>query len=242
MLAVFQKEISLFLNSLIAYIVIGVFLTGIGLLTWIFPDTNVLDYGYASLDTLFDLGPYVLMFLIPAITMRTLAEERKTGTIELLLTRPLTDWDIVFGKFLASWVLVIFSILPTLIYYVSVFQLGNPTGNIDTPGIIGSYIGLILLGGLFAAIGMFASSLTDNQIVSFILAVFFCFIFFDGFEAIANIDVWGTLSLLISQIGIVYHYNTLSKGLLDLRDLIYFFSVMAFFLVSTFTIIRSRKW
>ncbi|MEQ8712386.1 MAG: gliding motility-associated ABC transporter permease subunit GldF [Cyclobacteriaceae bacterium] len=242
MLAVFQKEISLFLNSLIAYIVIGVFLTGIGLLTWIFPDTNVLDYGYASLDTLFDLGPYVLMFLIPAITMRTLAEERKTGTIELLLTRPLTDWDIVFGKFLASWVLVIFSILPTLIYYVSVYQLGNPTGNIDTPGIIGSYIGLILLGGLFAAIGMFASSLTDNQIVSFILAVFFCFIFFDGFEAIANIDVWGTLSLLISQIGIVYHYNTLSKGLLDLRDLIYFFSVMAFFLVSTFTIIRSRKW
>lgn len=242
MLAVFQKEISLFLNSLIAYIVIGVFLTGIGLLTWIFPDTNVLDYGYASLDTLFDLGPYVLMFLIPAITMRTLAEERKTGTIELLLTRPLTDWDIVFGKFLASWVLVIFSILPTIIYYVSVYQLGNPTGNIDTPGIIGSYIGLILLGGLFAAIGMFASSLTDNQIVSFILAVFFCFIFFDGFEAIANIDVWGTLSLIISQIGIVYHYNTLSKGLLDLRDLIYFFSVMAFFLATTFTIIRSRKW
>ncbi|MEQ9300563.1 MAG: gliding motility-associated ABC transporter permease subunit GldF [Cyclobacteriaceae bacterium] len=242
MLAVFQKEISLFLNSLIAYIVIGVFLTGIGLLTWIFPNTNVLDYGYASLDTLFDLGPYVLMFLIPAITMRTLAEERKTGTIELLLTRPLTDWDIVFGKFLASWALVIFSILPTLIYYVSVYQLGNPTGNIDTPGIIGSYIGLILLGGLFAAIGMFASSLTDNQIVSFILAVFFCFIFFDGFEAIANIDVWGTLSLLISQIGIVYHYKTLSKGLLDLRDLVYFFSVMAFFLATTFTIIRSRKW
>jgi ABC-2 type transport system permease protein len=242
MLAVFQKEISLFLNSLIAYIVIGVFLTGIGLLTWIFPNTNVLDYGYASLDTLFDLGPYVLMFLIPAITMRTLAEERKTGTIELLLTRPLTDWDIVFGKFLASWALVIFSILPTIIYYISVYQLGNPIGNIDTPGIIGSYVGLILLGGLFAAIGMFASSLTDNQIVSFILAVFFCFIFFDGFEAMANIDVWGTLSLYISQIGIVYHYNTLSKGLLDLRDLVYFFSVMAFFLATTFTIIRSRKW
>ncbi len=242
MLAVFQKEISLFLNSLIAYIVIGVFLTGIGLLTWIFPDTNVLDYGYASLDTLFDLGPYVLMFLIPAITMRTLAEEHKTGTIELLLTRPLTDWDIVFGKFLASWVLVTLSILPTLIYYFSVYQLGNPVGNIDTPGIIGSYIGLILLGGLFAAIGMFASSLTDNQIVSFILAVFFCFIFFDGFEAIANIDVWGMFSLAISQLGIVYHYNTLSKGLLDLRDMVYFLSVMVFFLVSTYTMIRSRKW
>lgn len=242
MLAVFQKEISLFLNSLIAYIVIGVFLTGIGLLTWVFPDTNVLDYGYASLDTLFSLGPYVLMFLIPAITMRTLAEERKTGTIELLLTRPLTDWDIVLGKFLASWVLVIFSILPTVIYYISVYQLGNPIGNIDTPGIIGSYVGLILLGGLFSAIGMLASSLTDNQIVSFIMAVFFCFIFFDGFEAIANIDVWGTWSLLISQMGIVFHYNTLSKGLLDLRDLVYFFSVMAFFLALTFTIISSRKW
>ena len=242
MVSVFIKEVNLFLNSLIAYIVIGVFLTGIGLLTWVFPDTNVLDYGYASLETLFNLGPYVLMFLIPAITMRMFAEEQKTGTIELLLTRPLTDWDIIIGKFLASWLLVAFSILPTLIYYVSIYQLGNPVGNLDTPGIIGSYIGLILLGGLFASIGIFSSSLTDNQIISFILAVFFCFLFFEGFNSIAAIDVWGTFSLLIEQVGIIYHYNSLSKGLLDFKDLVYFLSVIVLFLVFTFTVIESRKW
>ena len=242
MVSVFIKEVNLFLNSLIAYIVIGVFLTGIGLLTWVFPDTNVLDYGYASLETLFNLGPYVLMFLIPAITMRMFAEEKKTGTIELLLTRPLTDWDIIIGKFLASWLLVAFSILPTLIYYVSIYQLGNPVGNLDTPGIIGSYIGLILLGGLFASIGIFSSSLTDNQIISFILAVFFCFLFFEGFNSIAAIDVWGTFSLLIEQVGIIYHYNSLSKGLLDFKDLVYFLSVIVLFLVFTFTVIESRKW
>lgn len=242
MLAVFLKEVNLFLHSLIAYIVIGVFLTGIGLLTWVFPNTNVLDYGYASLDTLFNLGPYVFMFLIPAITMRMFAEEKKSGTIEILLTKPLTDWDITFGKYLASWVLVLLAVLPTLLYYFSVYQLGNPVGNLDTPGIIGSYIGLCLLGGLFAAVGLFASSLSDNQIVSFIIAVFLCFMLFDGFDALAGIDVWGRWSVYIEQLGIIFHYNSLSKGLLDLRDIVYFLSMIFLYLMGTYTVLGSRKW
>jgi len=145
MWAIYRKEVQQFLNSLIAYVVIGVFLTGIGLLMWVFPETSVIDYGYAQLDTLFSLGPFVCMFLIPAITMRMLAEERKAGTLELLLTRPLSDFQIIFGKYMAAFSLVVFSVLPTLVYYYSVYQLGNPTGNLDTPGIIGSYVGLILL-------------------------------------------------------------------------------------------------
>src|ERR1700748_3868739 len=145
MLQVLSKEFNSFLNSLIAYMVIGVFLTAIGLLMWVFPETSVLEYGYADMDTLFSFGPYVFMFLIPAITMRSFAEEKKTGTMELLLTKPLSDWDIMLGKFMASFLLVIVALAPTVIYYYSVYQLGNPVGNIDTPGVIGSYVGLALL-------------------------------------------------------------------------------------------------
>ena len=158
MFQVLSKEFSSFLNSLIAYVVIGVFLMGMGLLMWVFPDTSVLDYGYADMETLFSLGPYVFIFLVPAITMRSFAEEKKGGTMELLFTKPLTDWDIILGKFLASFLLVLFALIPTLIYYYSISALGNPTGNLDTPGIIGSYIGLSMLAGVFCAIGIFASS------------------------------------------------------------------------------------
>src|SRR5688572_9058881 len=173
MLQILAKEFNSFLNSLIAYLVIGVFLTGIGLLMWVFPETSVLEYGYADMDTLFSYGPYVFIFLIPAITMRSFAEEKKSGTLELLFTRPLSDWDIVLGKFFACFLLVLVALIPTAIYYVSVYQLGNPPGNIDTPGVIGSYIGLMLLGGVFTSIGILASSLTNSQIVSFIVAAFF---------------------------------------------------------------------
>ena len=169
MIQVLIKELNGFLNSFIAYIVISVFLTGIGLLMWVFPDTSVLEYGYADMETLFSLGPYVFMFLIPAITMRMFAEEKRSGTIELLLTKPLTDWQIILGKYFSGWLLVGFALAPTLIYYWSVRQLGDPVGNIDTAGVIGSYIGLILLGGLFTAIGMLSSLFTANQIVSFIV-------------------------------------------------------------------------
>jgi ABC-2 type transport system permease protein len=236
------KEFNSFLNSLIAYIVIGVFLTGMGLLMWVFPETSVLEYGYADMDTLFSLGPYVFIFLIPAITMRSFAEEKKSGTMELLLAKPLTDWDIILGKFLASFLLVLVALLPTLIYYFSISSLGNPAGNIDTPGVIGSYIGLALLGGVFCSVGIVASSITSNQIVAFILAAFLCFILFTGFESIAALNIWSANALVIKQFGILYHYDALSKGLIDSRNIIYFVSVGALMLLFTKTILSARSW
>ena len=242
MLQVLKKEINSFLNSLIAYVVISVFLLSIGLLTWVFPETSVLEYGFAAMDTLFSFGPYVFMFLIPAITMRMFAEEKKSGTLELLLTQPLTEWQIILGKYFSGFLLVIFSLLPTLVYYFSLYRLGNPVGNIDTAGVAGSYVGLVLLGGVFTAIGLFASSISENQIVAFIIAVFLCFILYSGLGSLAAIDVWGRFSLALEQLGILYHYNSLSKGLLDSRNLIYFLSVAIVMLMLTHLILKSRKW
>ncbi|MEQ8417733.1 MAG: gliding motility-associated ABC transporter permease subunit GldF [Imperialibacter sp.] len=233
MWTVFSKEVNSFLNSLIAYVVIAVFLTGIGLLMWVFPETSVLDYGYADMETLFSLGPYVLMFLIPAITMRLFAEEKKGGTLELLLTRPLSEVQIIGGKYLAGLFLVVFTLLPTALYYFSISSLGNPPGNLDTAGILGSYVGLVLLGAAFTAIGLMASSLSENQIIAFILAVFLCFFLFTGFTSIAAINVWGSYSLFLEQLGMLTHYNSLSKGLLDSRDIVYFLSVIFIFLLIT---------
>jgi ABC-2 type transport system permease protein len=242
MTQVFLKEFNSFLNSLIAYIVIGVFLTAMGLLMWVFPDTSVLDYGYADMEQLFSLGPYVFIFLIPAITMKSFAEEKKMGTLELLFTKPLSDWNIITGKFLACFLLVLVALLPTLIYYVSVYLLGNPVGNIDTPGVIGSYVGLALLGGVFCAIGIFSSSVTPNQIVSFIVSAFLCFLFYTGFDSASALFLQGQLALGVKQLGILYHYEALSKGLIDSRDLIYFFSVMVLLLLFTKTSLGSRTW
>ncbi|MBC6401102.1 MAG: gliding motility-associated ABC transporter permease subunit GldF [Ekhidna sp.] len=242
MITILVKEINEFLDSLIAYVVTGIFLTGIGLLMWVFPDTNVLDYGYASMETLFSLGPYVLMFLIPAITMKSFAEEKRSGTMELLYTLPFRDLEIICGKFLAGFILVCLSILPTLVYYFSLLYLGNPVGNIDTAGIIGSYIGLVLLGGIFTAIGVFSSALTSNQVVSFILAAFLCFIFYAGFDSVAAINIWASSSYLMSQIGILSHYETLSKGLIDFGDVVYFLSMIILVLYFTrVTLILQRK-
>lgn len=242
MLQVLAKEFSSYLNSLIAYIVIGVFLTGMGLLMWMFPETSVLEYGYADMFTLFSLGPYIFIFLIPAITMRSFAEEKKAGTMELLLTKPLSDWDIILGKYFACFLLVLLALVPTIIYYFSISALGNPAGNIDTPGVTGSYIGLALLGGVFCAVGIFASSVTPNQIVSFILAAFLCYLFFSGFESIAQLNVWSVNVLFIKQLGLLYHYDALGKGLIDSRDLVYFFSVIAFMLLITRVTLGARSW
>jgi ABC-2 type transport system permease protein len=209
---------------------------------WVFPDTSLLDYGYADMGTLFSLAPYVFIFLIPAITMRSFAEEKKAGTMELLLTKPLTNWDILLGKFFACFLLVLFSLLPTIIYYVSIYQLGNPAGNIDTPGVIGSYVGLILLGGVFCSIGIFASSITPNQIVSFIVAAFLCFIVYTGFDSIATLDSVKDYALTVRQWGITYHYESISRGLLDSRDLIYFLSVTWLILFLTRIILAARTW
>ncbi|MEC7753605.1 gliding motility-associated ABC transporter substrate-binding protein GldG [uncultured Roseivirga sp.] len=240
MWAIYSKELRQFLNSLIAYVVIGVFLTGIGLLMWVFPETSVLNYGFADMGSLFSLGPFVFMFLIPAITMRMLAEERRTGTIELLLTKPLTEWQIVMGKYLAAFTLVVFSVLPTLVYFYSVYQLGNPIGNLDVPGITGSYLGLILLGGVFTAIGLAASSFTENQIVSFILAVFLCFFLYTGVSSLADL-LKGEWAIYLEEMSLSYHYDALSRGLIDTRNVAFFVSTVVFILIVTHWRLIARK-
>ncbi|HTF20115.1 MAG TPA: gliding motility-associated ABC transporter permease subunit GldF [Chryseolinea sp.] len=242
MLQIFSKEFSSFLNSLIAYVVIGVFLLAIGLLMWVFPDSSVLDYGYADMSTLFSLGPFVLIFLIPAITMRSFSEEKKGGTMELLFTKPLTDWDIILGKFLASFALVLLALLPTLVYYYSLHALGDPRGNIDTPGIIGSYIGLAMLAAAFSAIGVMASSMSANQIVAFILAAFLCYLTFSGFDAVSGLAIWGPRALVIKQLGILFHYESMSRGLIDSRDIVYFASAIFLALSITKLILSGRQW
>jgi len=242
MFAILQKEVNSFLNSMIAYIVIGVFLVAIGLFMWVFPDTSVLEYGYADMQTLFTMAPWIFLFLIPAITMRTFSEEKKGGTLELLLTKPITDLQLLLGKYLACLLLAILAIIPTLLYYYSVYNLGNPVGNIDSAAVTGSYIGLIFLAAIFTAIGVFASAITENQIISFILAVFLCFLIYTGFDYIASLDMGGNISYIISSLGISFHYNALSKGLIDSRDILYFLSVIGLFLLGTKLVLESRKW
>jgi ABC-2 type transport system permease protein len=240
LLSILKKEIISYLSSLVAYVTIGVFLLVLGLFLWVFPDSSILDYGYAGLESLFSTAPYLFMFLIPAITMRSLAEERKEGTFELLFTRPLTDWQIILGKYLASVLLVLFALLPTLVYYFSVSTLGTPQGNIDTGAVIGSYIGLFLLGAVFTAIGLFASSVTKNQIIAFTIAVFLCFFFYSGFDSLSQLLSLQDLGL--QNLGITEHYQSVSRGVLDTRDLAYFIVVAAIFIwLTLFVIIRQRK-
>jgi len=243
MIALLRKELQSFLNSLIGYVVIIVFLLSISLFMWVFPgDSNVLDNGYASIDTLFVIAPWVFMFLVPAVTMRSFSEEKRQGTIELLLTKPLTDIQIIIAKYTAGFVLVVLSLLPTLIYFYSVYNLGNPIGNIDLGGMWGSYIGLLFLAGGFVAIGIFASSLSDNQIVSLVIAIFLSFFFYTGFQSISSLSLFGKIDNIILSLGIQEHYLSMSRGVLDTRDMIYFISLITFFLLLTKTVLGSRKW
>lgn len=242
MLTIFHKELTDFFNSLVAYITIGIFLFVTGLFLWVFPDSSILEYGYAGLESFFNIVPYLFMFLIPAITMRSLAGERKEGTFELLATRPLTDWQIILGKYLASLVIVLAALLPTLIYYYSVYQLGVSKGNIDTGGVIGSYIGLLLLGAAFVSIGIFASSVTKNQVIAFTIAVFLCFFAFSGFDSISRLISLQSIDVYISNLGINEHYQSISRGVLDTRDLVYFLSLIAVFMLTSKTILGGRKW
>ena len=241
MLTILQKEFNAFLNSPVAYVVLGVFLIATGLFVWVFPDSSVLDYGYADLQTLFNLAPWIFLFLIPALTMRTFAEEKKAGTIELLLTRPLTDGQIIGGKYLACLLLALLALVPTLLYYYSVYQLGSPEGNIDSAATVGSYLGLALLAAVFAAIGILASALTRDQIIAFLVAVVGCFLVYSGFDSLASV-LQGSSAYYVSQLGIAAHYRDLSKGLVDSRDLVYFFSVVAVALQATRLALRSRNW
>jgi ABC-2 type transport system permease protein len=243
MWALFKKEISGFFSSLTGYLVIVVFLLLNSLFMWIVPGQfNVIENGYASMDSLFAIAPWVFLFLVPAITMRMFSEEKRTGTLDLLYTRPVSELQIILAKFLASWALVLFSLLPTLIYFLSVSRLGSPPGNMDIGGTWGSYIGLLFLGGIYAAIGIFASSLTGNQIVAFIIAVFLSFLMYLGFEFLSGIAESGSTVFMISRLGISYHYNSISRGVIDSRDMLYFAGVILLFIVGTRTVLQSSKW
>jgi ABC-2 type transport system permease protein len=230
---ILKKEFNSFFASPIAYLVIGVFLLVNGLFLFIFKDDfNILNAGFADLNPFFYLAPWVFIFLIPAITMKSFADEFSNGTLELLKTKPISNWQIVFGKFWASLLLVVLALIPTLTYVYTVYQLGNPTGNIDFGSTIGSYIGLLFLAAAYTAIGLFTSTISKNQIVAFILGVFISFFFFYGFDAISNaLDN----NLAIQKLGINEHYKSISRGIIDTRDLVYFLSVTVFFLFMTKT-------
>ena len=243
MFTLFKKELASFFSSLIGYLTIVVFLALTGLMLWVFKsDFNILDYGYAGMDGLFIIGPFLYLFLIPAITMRMFAEEKKNGTMELLLTKPLSEMKIIWAKFLAGFVLVFISLLPTLVCYFSVVALGDPVGNIDTGSVTGSYIGLLLLGAAFVAIGLFASSITNNQIVAFILAALMSAFMHLGFESIYRMGFLGDADLFVRSLGMSYHYDSISRGVVDSRDVIYFISVIAIFMMATRIVLQSRKW
>lgn len=243
MFTLFRKEILSFLNSLIGYVAIIVFLAINGLFLWVFPaGFNIIDFGYASLDNLFVLAPFVFLFLVPAITMRSFADEKKSGTIEILITRPITDFQIILAKYLAGVTLVIFSLLPTIIYVFSVYQLGLPKGNLDFGGLWGSYIGLIFLASAFTAIGLFVSSVTDNQIVAFISGLVICGFAYMGFDLISEMTFIGKAGLFVSSLGIQEHYSSMSRGVIDTRDVIYFLSLIAVFFLLSKISLESRKW
>lgn len=243
MKSILLKEIRSFFSSLVGYIVIILFILVCGLFMWILPDTNMLDYGYASMDKFFSFAPWILIFLIPAITMRMLADEYKSGTIEMLSTKPLKDSSIIFGKFWASFLLVCICLLPTLLYVLTLESLADIPNNLDTGGIIGSYIGMLFLISSFTAIGLFCSALTDNQIIAFLIAVFLNFLLFQGFESLSKLPSFdGSLDYIISQLGLHFHYKSISRGVLDTRDILYFISVSLLFIFASRLFLQKRKW
>jgi len=243
MFVLVRKEIAGFFSNIIGFIVIFFFLLANGLLIWVFRSpVNVLEGNYATLDSLFFISPWVFLFLIPAITMRMIADEKRSGTLELLLIRPVNELKLVLSKFLASWFLALLAILPTLIYFYSVWKLGSPPGNIDVGGTFGSYIGLLLLAGIYSAIGVFASSLTDNQAVAFVMAAVFSILVTWGFDQLATLFNSGSIEYFVSRLGVMHHYESISRGVLDSRDLIYFLGMMIIFIMSTRTVLQSRKW
>ncbi len=230
MLAILKKEINSFFASPIGYLVIGIFLLLNGLFLWVFKgDFNILNYGFADLSPFFLLAPWILIFLIPAVTMRSFSDEKKQGTLELLVTKPISYTQIVLGKYFGAFILILIALLPTLLYVYTVYQLGDPIGNLDIGSVLGSYFGLLFLIAAYTAIGIFASTLSDNQIVAFITSVFLCFLFYIGLEGIAEF----TSSNLIDQLSMSTHYKSMSRGVLDTRDIIYFLSIAILFLTLT---------
>lgn len=239
MFTLYKKEISRFFASPIGYVVIAIFLLITGLFLWIFPgEYNVLDSGYANLDGFFVLAPWLYLFLTPAVTMQLFADEKDKGTIELLYTKPIGKFSIVFSKYLAGLTLMLIALLPTIIWYISVFLLAEPVGNIDVGAYWGSFVGLIFLAIAYVAIGVFASSLSKNQLIAFVVAVTLCFFFFYGFELISSIFVFGQVAQFFSSLGIDAHYTSMSRGVIDSRDVCYFLSIPILFLVFTWLKIK----
>jgi ABC-2 type transport system permease protein len=253
MKALLLKEIRSLLSSLIGYVAIAMFLLVNGLYLWIFEtEFNILNNGFASIDAFFIISPWVLTFLIPAITMRTFAEEKRSGTIELLLTKPITEIEIILAKYFASLLVVVIAILPTSIYYFTVYYLGDPVGNIDLGGTLGSYVGLLLFSAAYVSIGLFgsaivsigalASSDSNHQLVSFAGTAFPCLFMYTGFSSIASFELFGSADNIIVNLGMQIHYNSLSLGLIDSRDVVYFAALIIIFLLLTKTVLSSRKW
>jgi ABC-2 type transport system permease protein len=240
MWSICKKELHQFFSNLTGYIAITLFLLVNGLFLFVLKDSNIFDFGYATLDKFFELAPWVLLFLIPAITMRTLAEEFKTGTFEILQTRPLTKWQVVLGKYFSVLVVLIFVIVPTFIYILTIKTLSTQ-GNIDSGGIAGSYIGLFSLAAVFAAIGVCCSSFTNNAVVSFLLSAFSCLVLYFGFHAISSLPAFqGKADYYIEMLGIDFHYGSISRGVLDSRDIIYFASIIFLFLLITVKNLHKR--
>jgi len=238
MFAVLKKEIQSFFTSPIGYLVIAIFLLTNGLFLWVFKsEFNVLDYGFADLSSFFFLAPWILLFLIPAVCMRSFSDEKKQGTLELLLTKPISHTSIVLGKYLGAFMLIIFALIPTLLYVYTVYQLGDPIGNLDSGSTIGSYFGLLFLIAAYTSIGIFASILTNNQIVAFIIAIAISFFFYYGFDAIADV---ATITF-VEQLGMNYHFKSIGRGVIDTRDVLYFISVTIFFLALTIVKVGNKS-
>jgi ABC-2 type transport system permease protein len=232
MIAILKKELNLFFASPIGYLVISLFLLINGLFLWIFKgDFNILHAGFADLNSFFFITPWFFIFLIPAITMRSFSDETRSGTIEILKTKPLTDWQIIMGKYLGALILICIALFPTLTYIYTVFQLGHPQGNIDWGTILGSYLGLVLLGGAFTSIGIFTSTLSHNQIIAFLLGVALSYFMYAGFDALEALAI--TSPGIMETLGMRLHFDSISRGVIDTRDIIYFLSVILFFLLLT---------
>ncbi|CAM3108504.1 gliding motility-associated ABC transporter permease subunit GldF [Flavobacterium frigoris] len=240
MKAILLREIKSFFGSPIGYLVIALFLILNGLFLWVFEgDYNILNTGFADMTPFFTLAPWILIFLIPAVTMRSFSDEKKQGTLELLLTKPLSLWQIVNGKFLGAVLLIVMAIIPTFIYVEVISSLGMPQGNLDMGSTIGSYVGLLFLISAYSSIGVFASTLSDNQIVAFIVAVFLCFFFYFGFEGLASLTP--SFSTLISAFGMQGHFKSMGRGVIDTRDVLYFASITVLFLSFTVYKLKSFK-
>jgi ABC-2 type transport system permease protein len=242
MKALYLKEIRSFLSSVIGYVFILIFLITSGLFHWVISyNTNLLEGSESDLIPFFNLSPTIFLILIPAITMRSIAEERKNGTIELLFTRPISDLNVLLAKYFAGVTLLAIAIIPTIVFYISMHYLGNPIGVLDDGATFTSYVGLFLLGATFVAIGIFSSSITSSQIVAFILAMFFCWFFYDGLTLLGSFNLMGDFDYLIRYCGMSFHYDAIKRGVIDSSDVIYFLSLICVFIFASLTIIKSLK-